>query len=90
MKKSIATATFLVIGAAATGVAALPNPYQGSDTLFNVTTQAIAAAGLTPTGAYVGGGSGNGATAMSNASLAAATQQTAPMSRMMKSEGKIL
>ena len=89
MKKSIAIATFVVIGAGATSVAALPNPYQGSDTLFNVTTQAIAAAGLTPTGAYVGGGSGNAASAMSNASLAAATQQTGPMSRMMKSEGKV-
>jgi hypothetical protein len=89
MKKSIALATFMVIGAGATSVAALPNPYQGSDTLFNVTTQAIAAASLTPTGAYIGGGSGNGASAMANASLAAATQQTAPMSRMMKSESKI-
>ena len=92
MKKSIALATFLAICAGATGVAALPGQpagYQGSDTLFNVTTQAIAAAGLTPTGAYIGGGSGNGAAAMSNASLAAATQQTAPMSRMMKSEAKV-
>ena len=89
MKKTIAITTFLVIGAGATGALALPNPYQGSDTLFNVTTAAISAAGLTPTGAYVGGGSGNGASAMSNASLAAATQQTAPMSRMMKSEGKV-
>ena len=89
MKKSIALATFVVVCAGATSVAALPNPYQGSDTLFNVTTQAIAAAALTPTGAYVGGGSGNAAAAMANASLAAATQQTGPMSRMMKSESKI-
>jgi hypothetical protein len=89
MRKSIAIATFVAVGASATTVAALPNPYQGSDTLFNVTTQAIAAAKLTPTGAYVGGGSGNAAAAMSNASLAAATQQTGPMSRMMKSEAKV-
>ena len=50
MKKSIAIATFVVIGAGATSVAALPSPYQGSDTLFNVTTQAIAAAGADPHG----------------------------------------
>ena len=65
MKKSIAITTFMVIGAGASTVAALPSPYQGSDTLFNVTTQAIAAAGLDPVGAYVGGGSGNAAAAMS-------------------------
>jgi hypothetical protein len=90
MKKSIAIATFVVIGAGATSVAALPSPYQGSDTLFNVTTQAIAAAGLTPTGAYVGGGSGNAAAAMSNAAtIVVATQQTGPMSRMIKSEADV-
>ena len=81
MKTSITVATTLAAGAvAATVAAALPSPYQGSDTLFNVTTQAIAAAGLTPTGAYVGGGSGNGQSAM-----VGGTQVTAPMSRMMNS-----
>ena len=51
----------------------LPSPYQGSDTLFNVTAQAIAAAGLTPTNAYVGGGSGNAEAAMNvNANAAQA------------------
>jgi hypothetical protein len=84
MKTSIAVATLLLVGAGATGAAALPNPYQGSDTLFNVTTQAIAAAGLTPSTAYVGGGSGNGQSAMD-----AKTQQTSPMSRMINNGGGI-
>jgi hypothetical protein len=89
MKTSIAIATFMVVGAGAAGVAALVSPYQGSDTLFDITTQAIAAAGLTPTGAYVGGGSGNGLSAMVGATpfaASAAAQQTAPMSRMIKNE----
>jgi cysteine-rich repeat protein len=85
MKTSIAIATFLVVGAGAAGVgASLPSPYQGSDTLFNVTTQAIAAAGLTPSTAYVGGGSGNGQSAM-----VGGTQTTAPMSRMLNSGASI-
>jgi hypothetical protein len=87
MKKSITFAALLLVGAGATGAsAALPNPYQGSDTLFNVTRQAIAAVrGSTdptigPDAAYIGGGSGNGQSAMA---AATPTQQTAPMSRMM-------
>jgi len=74
MKKMIAIAAFLATGATATSVLALPSPYQGSDTLFDLTTQAIAAANLTPTGAYVGGGSGNGASAMAQPVLASAKQ----------------
>jgi cysteine-rich repeat protein len=89
MRKSITVTTFLMAGTGAAGVTALPSPYQGSDTLFNVTTQAIAAAGLTPLNAYVGGGSGNAASAMSSPSAAGATQQTGPMSRMPTNEGKI-
>jgi cysteine-rich repeat protein len=89
MKKSIIVASFLVIGASATGAAAIVSPYQGSDTLFNVTTQAIAGAGILPANAYVGGGSGNGQAAMVGPSSpyteSAATQQTAPMSRMVNS-----
>ena len=70
MRTSTTIATFLVVGAGAAGIDALPVPYFGSDTLFNVTTQAIAAvAAATPTfvgpvTAYVGGGSGGGDNAM--------------------------
>jgi cysteine-rich repeat protein len=93
MKKSIVIATFLVVGAGATGASALVDPYRGSDTLFNVTTQAIAAAGLKPTNAYVGGGSGNAESAMVGPtapySASAALQQTGPMSRMMKNASNL-
>ncbi len=85
MKKSILIATSLVVGAGATGAsAAIVSPYQGSDTLYNVTTQAIAAAGLTPTSAYIGGGSGNGQSAM-----VTGKQVTAPMSRMLNSGNSV-
>jgi hypothetical protein len=82
MKITIAVATFMVVGAGAAGAGALaePNPYQGSDTLFNVTRQALTSAGQVATD-YVGGGSGNGESAMA---ASPATQTTAPMSRMMK------
>jgi cysteine-rich repeat protein len=93
MKITIAIASFLVVGAGAAGAAAIVSPYQGSDTLFQVTTAAISAAGITPANAYVGGGSGNAASAMSGSTspfLAAnSTQQTGPMSRMMKSEAHV-
>ena len=97
MKKSIAIAVFLATGATASSALALPNPYQGSDTLFNVTTQAIGAAisagqiSATQSGAYIGGGSGNAASAMAPTSgtTGTATQQTGPMSRMMKKEAGI-
>jgi ABC-type phosphate transport system substrate-binding protein len=78
MKTSISIATFLMVGAGAVGVGAvLPVPFQGSDTLFNVTGAAITAAGLT--GTYVGGGSGNGQSAMVQNTV----QHIAPMSRML-------
>ncbi len=89
MRKSIMVTTFLVTGAGAAGAsAALPVPFQGSDTEFHLTTDAIANAtpALTPLNAYVGGGSGNGAAAMT---ASPTTQFTAPMSRMMKSEGHV-
>ena len=80
MKTSIPVATFLIVGASAAGVGAtLPVPFQGSDTLFNVTSDAIVAAGLT--GTYVGGGSGNGQSAL----VQNTTQHIAPMSRMLNS-----
>ena len=88
MKKSIVIASTLVAGASATGVGAagtVPNPYFGSDTLFNVTTSAISGASLGPTGAYVAGGSGSGQSAMANRVANSATQQTAPMSKMLTS-----
>ena len=52
MKITIAVATFMVVGAGAAGAGALaePNPYQGSDTLFNVTRQALAGDGLSSGG----------------------------------------
>jgi len=87
MRKTIMVTAFVVTGAGAAGAsAALPSQYQGSDTEFDLTTAAIAAAGLTPTNAYIGGGSGNAAAAMTNSPP---TQYTGPMSRMMKSEAHI-
>ncbi len=87
MRKSIAIAAGLVAAASSTAAGALtvPNPYYGSDTLFNVTTGAIAGAGLTPPTAYVAGGSGTGQSAMASRVAASATQQTAPMSKMLTS-----
>src|SRR5580700_8205913 len=91
MRTSITIATFLTVGAGVAGAAALPDPYFGSDLLFQITQQAIGVslgAGDEPD--YVGGGSGGGATAMAaGATVAAATQQTAPMSRMIKNEGNV-
>jgi hypothetical protein len=104
MKKSIVIATLLVVGGGATGASAALNiPYQGSDTLFNVTRTAIdntrtgtntgapAAAdpGIGASSSYIGGGSGNGQSAMGagGAAVTAATQQTAPMSRMINNGG---
>jgi hypothetical protein len=91
MKKSITVAAMLMVGAAATGAsAALTVPYQGSDTLFNVTRTAITNIGtIGPASTYVGGGSGNGQSAMAQAAVATATQQTAPMSRMINNSAAV-
>ncbi len=88
MKRSITLASLLAVGSSAAGAAALPNPYYGSDTLFNVTRTAISTIGsIGASTNYVGGGSGGAAAAMSaNGSFDATTQQTGPMSRMMKKE----
>jgi cysteine-rich repeat protein len=88
MKKSIAIATALVVGASATvaGAITLPAKYYGSDTLFVVTQQAIGGTpglGASLEGNYLAGGSGAGQGAMGAASLSAALQQTAPMSKMI-------
>jgi hypothetical protein len=97
MKTSISIASLVVVGSSAAGASALPNPYFGSDTLFNVTRTAITneEAAAAPFGInigastnYVGGGSGGGASAMAKgATNANAAQQTAPMSRMIKTDG---
>jgi hypothetical protein len=83
VKTSITIATFLVLSAGAASAGAIVNPYQGSDTLFNVTTDAINKAAFSNAAAnpYVGGGSGNGQTAMLNS--ASTNQVTAPMSKML-------
>jgi hypothetical protein len=79
MRTSLAIAALVAVGGgAATAAAATLPQFLGSDTLFQVTTQAIAAcpgaAGL----AYLGTGSGNGETAMRTG-----TQAIAPMSRFL-------
>jgi hypothetical protein len=86
MKNSIAIACFLVIAAAASGAAAIVSPYLGSDTLYNVVTQSIASAGLTPLNAYIGTGTSNGQAAMVGPSpfaAANAKQQTNPATAMI-------
>jgi hypothetical protein len=94
MKTSITLATFLVAGAGVAGVSGLVNgtSWFGSDTLFTITQAVITAAnppGLSSS-AYVGGGSGGGASAMAaGTTVAGAAQVTAPMSRMIKSEGHV-
>jgi hypothetical protein len=87
MKTSIAIATFLVVSAGAAGAGALaePNPYQGSDTLFNVTRLSLTSIGQVAAD-YVGGGSGNGQAAMAASPV---TQTTAPMSRMINNGGGV-
>jgi hypothetical protein len=87
MKTSISIATFLLAGSGVAGVAAanLPSPFQGSDTLFDITQAAITAIGtIGPASAYIGGGSGNGQSAMFGNS-----QGEAPMSRMINNGASI-
>jgi ABC-type phosphate transport system substrate-binding protein len=79
MKKTLAGALFVALGAGATGAGALDNiNLAGSDTLKTLTQAVIAAcpsaAGLT----YVGGGSGAGEAALRNG-----TQTVSPMSRFL-------
>ncbi|MGA3121056.1 MAG: hypothetical protein ABSF69_09840 [Polyangiaceae bacterium] len=87
MRTSIAIATGLVVGSGITAVGALtvPDPYFGSDTLINVTRQAITnAPGLSATQAnsFVAGGSAAGQSAMAQSTVKAETQQTAPMTKL--------
>jgi hypothetical protein len=93
MKNSIAIAAFVVAAGGSAGLAALPNPYDGSAALFQVTRQAITAAGLSPPTNYIGSGSLNGIAAMVGSSapysFANAKQQTVPTSRMIKNEANV-
>ncbi len=87
MRKSIVIAAALAAGAGTTAASALtvPSPYFGSDVLFNVTNGAIAGAGLTPTNAYVGGGTSTGQTVLATRVAANATQQTEPIANIFTS-----
>jgi hypothetical protein len=82
MKSTIAIATFLVAGASAAGVGAIVKPYYGTDSQWPAA--AIQAAAITPSNAYAASGSDVGQGAMTGDFVShPATQQTAPMSRMM-------
>src|SRR5579862_6422055 len=88
MKLTVVLAALVAASVGSVGVgAAVPNPYQGSDTLFDLTTLALTApqSNIGPsTGlGYVGGGSGAGENAMT---AAAPTQNTAPMSKMLTAQ----
>jgi ABC-type phosphate transport system substrate-binding protein len=78
MRKSLVIAAVLAAGGSAAGAGAAMNML-GSDTLFDVTTAAIAGCpGANGQIVYQGTGSGNGESAMING-----TQNIAPMSRFM-------
>lgn len=76
LKKGLAGATFLVLGIGGASNAFAQLQLRGSDTLEDVTKDAVSAAGLTASITYVGGGSGAGENAM-----VGGTQVIAPMSR---------
>jgi hypothetical protein len=97
MKLSLIAATLFVASASAAGVGAVEfadTTYVGSDSLYNVTNQAILNSTLgnsnpnglgpwnkdtNPLGDYTGGGS-----ILGEAAMAAGRQETAPMTRMLK------
>jgi hypothetical protein len=86
MKTSLFLATLVVVGTGAIGAGATfaPQPYQGSDTLFDITNGAMVGLGIAGVGKdYTGGGSGAGENAMT---AAAPIQVTAPMSKMMTNQ----
>jgi ABC-type phosphate transport system substrate-binding protein len=79
MKKTLAGALFVALGAAATGAGALDNlALQGSDTLKPLTIAVLAACPAAAGTTYPGGGSGAGEGALKNG-----TQTVAPMSRFL-------
>jgi len=87
-KQALIALAALGIGADVSGVAAQRVTY-GSDTLFNVTKEALVAAGIATTdNTYVGGGSSVGGAAMNGGNAAnpvveAQHQQTSPQSRFL-------
>src|SRR5579862_6197462 len=88
MKLTVVLAALVAASVGSIGVgAAVPNPYQGSDTLFALTTLALTApqSNIGPTTglSYVGGGSGAGENAMT---AATPSQSTAPMTSMLGSQ----
>jgi hypothetical protein len=84
MRTSLIIGTLCVLGAGAAGVGATfaTQPFNGSDTLFNLTNQAMVGSGLGNSGDYVGGGSGAGE---NNMAANPPKQWMAPMSKMMTS-----
>jgi hypothetical protein len=78
LKKGLAGATFLVLGVGGASNAFAQLQLRGSDTLEDVTKDAVSAAGLTASITYVGGGSGAG-----EAAMVGGTQVIAPMSRAL-------
>jgi hypothetical protein len=82
MKSSFIIGTLSVVGAAVIGAGATfaTQPYTGSDTLYDLTNQALALSTLGNVGDYVGGGSNTGEGAMAAASP---KQHTAPMTSML-------
>src|SRR5258706_14387839 len=84
MKTSFVIATFIVVGAGSVGAGAFATfatqPYQGSDTLFDLTNAAVPGSQLGNAGDYQGGGSGAGE---NNMVAGTPKQATAPMSRML-------
>ncbi len=79
-RKLLAGAAFFLVGIGATSANAQVLNLKGSDTLEDITKDAITAAGLNASLVYIGGGSSSG----QNALIASPpTQQIAPMSRQL-------
>ncbi len=76
LKKGLAGATFLVLGVGGATNAFAQLQLRGSDTLEDVTKDALGVAGLTTAITYLGGGSGAG-----EAAMVGGTQAISPMSR---------
>ncbi|HEY5957862.1 MAG TPA: hypothetical protein VIV60_14970 [Polyangiaceae bacterium] len=89
MRTNIAIATFMSVAAGAVGAHALSGiHFLGSDTLYEVTRDVIAACPAITNASFIydGTGSGNGEKAMN---LAASTQTVAPMSRFLNGGGTV-
>jgi ABC-type phosphate transport system substrate-binding protein len=79
-RKLLAGATFLTLGLGAASQANAQLLMKGSDTLEDITKDAVSAAGLSAVITYVGGGTTGGQAAMT---ASPPTQQIAPMSRQL-------